>query len=73
MNVNDVARVTIVRRMQLRSVAVGVVGSLLFLLGLALQLYVMAWIGLALFVLALMSVLVLGAWAWWRLDNGRSE
>jgi len=73
MNVKGVAREMIIRRMQVRSVAIGVAGSVLFLLGLSLQLYVMAWLGLTVFVLALMSVLILGAWAWRHVDNGRSE
>jgi hypothetical protein len=62
----ELARLTILRRMQIRSVAIGIGGCVCFLLGLSLQSYLMAWVGLIVFALALLMVLVLGGWAWWR-------
>ena len=46
--------------------AAGAGGCILFLVGLSLRNYVLAWIGLTVFVLALVIILVLGGWAWWR-------
>ena len=59
-------QLSFLRRMQIRSVAVGIGGCMLLLLGLSVRSYVMAWIGLTAFALALIMVLVVGGWAWWR-------
>jgi hypothetical protein len=57
---------SVLRRWQIRSVAIGSSGAILFLVGLSLQIYSIAWVGLVAFVLALSMVLAFGMLAWWR-------
>ena len=54
------ASVQRLRRMQVRSVVVGIGGGLLFLIGLALTRYTLAWGGLVVFLAALVTVFLLG-------------
>jgi len=56
----------VLRRWQIRSVAIGSSGAILFLAGLSLQVYSIAWMGLVAFVLSLCMILVFGMLAWWR-------
>lgn len=48
------------RRLQVRCVVVGTCGGLAFLLGLSQRWIVLAWTGLLVFALALLTVLILG-------------